>query len=232
MSAETPVREGYIDFEVASAGQTYQTFYKIFGELKPGVCPLIALHGGPGVNGAYLEILSDVTNGRPGPLIVYDQIGNGRSTHLPEKMGDTDFWTVQLFVDELNNLIRKLEITEYDLLGHSWGGILASSFVVQGAPGLRKLVISSSPASMQLWIDAQEVLKAQLPKEVRETIEKHEKDGTTDSKEYEEAVGVYYSRHLCTLDPMPEPIASGFECIAKDPTVYLTMSVAAPISNQ
>ncbi|KAJ2929660.1 hypothetical protein H1R20_g7455, partial [Candolleomyces eurysporus] len=224
MSDEIPIREGYIDFEVASTGQTYQTFYRYFGELRPGVRPLIALHGGPGVNCTYLEILTDVTKSHPGPLIVYDQIGNGRSTHLREKMGDTDFWTVQLFIDELNNLIKKLDITEYDLLGHSWGGMLASSFVAQGAPGLQKLVISSSPASMQLWIEAQEVWKAQLPKEVRETIEKHEKDGTTDSKEYEEAVGVYYSRHLCTLDPMPAPIASGFECIATDPTVYLTMN--------
>jgi len=34
-------------------------------------------------------------------VIFYDQVGNGRSTHLPER--GADFWTVDLFVRELRN---------------------------------------------------------------------------------------------------------------------------------
>jgi L-proline amide hydrolase len=223
MAADSLVFEGLLDFEIASIGRTCQTWYKIFGEIKPGVRPLIALHGGPGVNSAYLEILTDVTDGRPGPLIVYDQVGTARSTHLPEKMGDTEFWSVQLFVDELNNLLTKLEIKEYDLLGHSWGGMLAASHAVQGPPGLKHLILSSSPASIPLWIESQHILRATLPQDIQDTMIKHELEGTVQSKEYQAANAVFYSRHLCVLDQMPGPIAEGFACIGQDPTVYMTM---------
>ncbi|KIJ26792.1 hypothetical protein M422DRAFT_272136 [Sphaerobolus stellatus SS14] len=36
------------------------------------------------------------------PVIVYDQIGNGKSTHVREKTGDGSFWTEELFCDELD----------------------------------------------------------------------------------------------------------------------------------
>jgi pimeloyl-ACP methyl ester carboxylesterase len=81
---------------------------------------LVALHGGPGVNHGYLLILSDLTQTYSIPLVVYDQIGTGYSTHLPEKRGDTSFWTEELFLAELNNLLTYLRIKDdYDLLGHS-----------------------------------------------------------------------------------------------------------------
>lgn len=50
----------------------------------------------------------------------YDQIGCGRSTDLPEKLGDEAFWSVELFVAELDNL--GLRETGFHLLGQSWGG--------------------------------------------------------------------------------------------------------------
>jgi L-proline amide hydrolase len=40
------------------------------------------------------------------PLVFYDQIGNGLSMHLPEKKGDEEFWTDDLFHAELTNLLR------------------------------------------------------------------------------------------------------------------------------
>lgn len=54
-------------------------------------------------------------------------------------------------------------------------------------------------------------------------LDKHEADGTTDSKEYHDAVDVFYARHVCRLDPMPTDVVEAFGSIEKDPTVYLTM---------
>ncbi|TEB33465.1 proline-specific peptidase [Coprinellus micaceus] len=222
MSILADITEGHIDFEVSSISQTCKTYYKIIGTLQPGVRPLIALHGGPGVNSEYLEILSDVTNNRPGPLIVYDQIGNGLSTHLPEKMGDGEFWTVQLFIDELNNLIRKLGITQYDLVGQSWGGMLGASFAIRHPPGLKHLILFSVPASMDLWVKAQVDLKSKFPQVLQDALDKYEEDAQT-TPEYQEAMGYYWSHHLCILSPMPQPIANGFAWIEKDPTVQVSM---------
>ena len=51
--------------------------------------------------------------------------------HLPEKAKDPAFWTGQ-FVGELNNLLVHLGIqNDYDLLSHSWGGMLSSLHAVQ-----------------------------------------------------------------------------------------------------
>ena len=41
-------------------------------------------------------------------VVHYDQLGNGRSTHLRDK--GADFWTLELFLDELASLIRHLGI--------------------------------------------------------------------------------------------------------------------------
>ncbi|MDP1293891.1 alpha/beta fold hydrolase, partial [Klebsiella variicola] len=69
-------------------------------------------------------------------VINYDQLGNGRSTHLPDK--DPSFWTVGLFLEELNNLLQHLEISDnYAILGQSWGGMLGSEHAILQPKGLR-----------------------------------------------------------------------------------------------
>ncbi|KAJ7135099.1 proline-specific peptidase [Mycena filopes] len=226
MSPPAPeVLEGFIDFHVASAGKPCATWYKVIGDLHGSIRPLVALHGGPGVNHAYLLILSDLTKAHGIPLIVYDQIGTGNSTHLPEKMGDTGFWTEQLFLDELDNLLSYLGVQDnYDILGHSWGGMLGSRHASKQPPGLKHLVLASTPADMGLWVTSQNALRTELPRAVQDTLDLHEKNGTTESEEYQAAVGVFYSRFLCTINPLPSPVAEGFAWIKRDPTVYLTLN--------
>ena len=95
----------------------------LIGDLHSGKRPLVALHGGPGVSTDYLFAYSNITVLYGIPVILYDQLGAGRSTHLPEKLGDASFWTIQLFLDELDNLLTHFKIKDdYDLLGHSWEG--------------------------------------------------------------------------------------------------------------
>ena len=218
--------EGEVDFDVPATEKPCKTWYKIFGNLKSGSRPLICLHGGPGVGHDYMLAMQDMTIKHNIPVVLYDQLGTGLSTHLPEKRLDTSFWTVQLFLDELDNLLKHLDITDYDVLGHSWGGMLGASHAINQPKGLNRLIISDSPASMKLWVKACDHLRDGLPKEVQDTLKKHEADGTTDSEEYEEAVGVFYARHLCRVQPMPEDLRKGLDWIKKDDTVYYTMYVS------
>ncbi|KAF7337587.1 Proline iminopeptidase [Mycena sanguinolenta] len=220
------VIEGEVDYIVPAAGKPCKTWYKAIGDFHASNSrrPLVALHGGPGVNHSYLLILSDLTEAHSIPLIVYDQIGNGNSTHLPEKMGDISFWTDQLFLDELTNLLTRLGVKEYDLLGHSWGGMLASRHAAKQSAGMKHLVLASAPASVKLWAKYQNMLRAELPPDVQAVLDEHEKNGTMDSAEYQVAIGVFHSRYLCKVDPLPKPVAEGFEWMQKDPTVFLTMN--------
>ncbi len=135
--------EGFIPFG------KYQTWYRVFGDLQDSLAPLVIVHGGPGCTHDYLDGLKAIAEtGRA--VIFYDQVGGGRSTLLPDK--GADFWTVQLFLDELDNVLSNLGIADrYDLLGQSWGGMLVAEHAINQPKGLNALVISNSPASMALW---------------------------------------------------------------------------------
>jgi L-proline amide hydrolase len=200
----------------------YKTWYRITGDLGSGKPPLIVAHGGPGCTHDYVDSFKDIAaTGRA--VIHYDQVGNGKSTHLPEKGGD--FWTVPFFRTELHNLIDHLGIRDaYCLLGQSWGGMLAAEFAVERPAGLKALIIANSPAAMKTWISEANRLREALPPEVQATLLKHEQAETTDSVEYMEATDVFNQRHVCRVVPMPPEVKRTFDAIATDPTVYHTMN--------
>lgn len=217
-----PTTDGTLPFLIGT--ETFDTYYKVVGSLSAGI-PLVTLHGGPGSTHHYLLSMSDLATPERA-VVFFDQLGSGASTHLPDR--PDSFWTPELFMSQLASLLTSLGISgQYDLLGHSWGGMLASQFgsTFSGpeVKGLRRLVLSSSPASMALFEKGCAGLITKLPKDVQETLKKHEDAGTTDSKEYEEAVQVFYERHLCRVKPFPEDLVKSFECMAQDSTVYHTM---------
>jgi len=184
--------------------------------------PLVVLHGGPGCTMDYVLSIADLAE-RGIPVVHYDQLGNGRSTHLPD--ADPASWTVELFLEELDTVLAHLGVEgDYDLLGQSWGGMLAAEHAVRRPAGLRHLVIANSPASMPLWLEAAAGLRAQLPADVQEALDTHERAGTTDSPEYRAATDVFYARHVCRIQPMPAEVAATFAWIDTDPTVYHAMN--------
>lgn len=215
MSA-APVQEGFASF------RGYRTWFRVTGELGARKTPLVVLHGGPGCTHDYVDSFKGLA-ARERAVIHYDQLGNGRSTHLREK--GPDFWTPRLFLDELENLLRHLRIADrYHVLGQSWGGMLGAEHAVTQPKGLRALVIANSPASMELWVREANRLREALPPEVQATLLKHERAGTTNDLEYKKAVRVFYDRHVCRVTPWPEEVARTFKAIDEDPTVYMTMN--------
>ena len=200
----------------------WKTWYRITGDLASGQAPVVALHGGPGGTHDYLLTMADLSrSGRP--VIHYDQLGNGKSTRLRDK--GVDFWTVQLFLGELQNLLDALGVADaYHIVGQSWGGMLAAEHAIRRPRGLRSVVISDSPASMRLWLAAAATFRAQLPDDVQRTLNEHEAAGTTDSAEYQDAMEVFYDRHVCRIKPRPAELTATFAAIAEDATVYGTMN--------
>ena len=201
---------------------SYRTWYRVTGDLSARKAPLVVLHGGPGCTHDYVDAFKGLA-ARGRAVVHYDQLGNGRSTHLRDK--GASFWTPRLFLDELENLLRHLKIDgRYHVLGQSWGGMLAAEHAVTQPKGLRALVIANSPASMELWVREANRLRDELPPQVQATLLKHEKAGATDHSEYKEAMRVFYDRHVCRVTPWPEEVARTFKAIDEDPTVYMTMN--------
>src|SRR5665647_811443 len=205
------------------AFRDWKTWYRISGDLSTGVTPLVVAHGGPGCTHDYVLSIAALSE-RGRPVIHYDQLGAGNSTHLREK--GADFWTVQLFLDELDNLLEKLAIKDnYHLLGQSWGGMLGAEHAIRQPEGLRSLVISNSPASMTLWVAEAKKLRAAMPKEERDALDRHEAAGTTDDPEYLAATAAFYARHVCRVVPNPPEFVRPAAHLLTDGQVCLAMTV-------
>ncbi|KAI1624324.1 proline-specific peptidase [Exophiala viscosa] len=219
------ITENTVPFKHPSLPYPCETYYKIYGDITSGVRPLVTLHGGPGMSHNYLLSISRLASTHSIPVIFYDQIGTGRSTHLRSKRLDTKFWTTELFIAELDNLLSSLNIADsFDLLGQSWGGMLGAMFAVRGHQGLAKLIISNSPASMPLWLESCNYWRTQLPSEIEHALQKHEKNGTFDDPEYKAAVEYFYKLHLCRTFPFPKDLQDSIDWVERDDTVYMTMN--------
>jgi proline iminopeptidase len=81
-------REGYVDF------RGYRTWYRFVGDLNTPKTPLLALHGGPGSTHNYFSPLERLGSARP--VVVYDQIGCGKS----DRPTDVE-WSLDVFRDEV-----------------------------------------------------------------------------------------------------------------------------------
>lgn len=189
-------------------------------------------------------------------IVIYDQFGCGAS--LPSEPHDrarferiisdaqaeseAGLWTVDLFMDELENLVRHLVISSsFDLLGQSWGGMLATQFVIERKPkGLRHFILANTTPSIPDWVESSRQLiepdKVGFPREMRNIIkfvEKHpdledvldpkeieemkEKGVGVESREYEEAMTEFMRRFDLRIQPWPESFTTAIEMAGKGP---------------
>jgi L-proline amide hydrolase len=213
VSSHGPAREGHMDF------RGHQIWFQVIGEDMPGRFPLLTLHGGPGAAHDCIEPLGELAaQGRR--VIFYDQLGCGRS----DKPHDPSLWMIELFLDELDAVRSELRLERIHLFGLSWGGMLAMEYALRRPPGLASLVLASAPASMQRWTAEADRLRRLLPATVQETLVRHERDGSTDSAEYQQAMLVFYERHVCRRKPWPDPVRRSIDQLMANPEVYLTMN--------
>jgi proline iminopeptidase len=119
--------------------------------------PIVVVNGGPGFNHTYLH-LSVAWNelGTRGPVVFYDQRGNGRSQAL--SAGQT--CTLQDNIEDLEALRRHLAYPKIILIGHSWGGYLSMAYAARYPERVEKLVLVGTAGPKWLEIpdrDGQQV---------------------------------------------------------------------------
>ena len=184
---------------------------------------MIVCHGGPGATHDYVAPIAEQLRGSGRACVLYDQLGNGRSDHLPD--ADPSFWTVERFERELAALAAHLGIDgRYHVVGQSWGGMLALLHALEHPPGLLSVVAADSPASIPAFVaGCNELLDAMEP-DVRDTIRAGERSGETATPEFQAAVMQFYRRHVCRLETWPDDVVASFDAMEADPTVYGTMN--------
>lgn len=111
----------------------------------PGAPPLLVLHGGPGAEHDYLlpQMLALEATGRD--LVFYDQRGGGKS-----RTDDRTPITWQTQVSDLAAVISELDLApegrELEIVGYSWGALLAMLYAIEAAAGR----VSPAPSRLAL----------------------------------------------------------------------------------
>jgi proline iminopeptidase len=111
-------------------------YYRLYGKGNP----LLIINGGPGLNSdGFVGLAKDLSAGNQ--TIIYDQRGTGKSTVSPV---DSSTITMQLMVEDMEVLRKHLGIVQWSILGHSFGGMLASYYASIHPEHIRLMILSSS----------------------------------------------------------------------------------------
>jgi proline iminopeptidase len=196
--------EGYVD---VPGGRVW---YRIVGSGTE--TPLLLLHGGPGVPSYYLKPLAALADERP--VIFYDQLGAGRS----DPITDTTLLTVDRFVAELAAVREALGLDEVHILGHSWGTMLATDYLLTKPAGVRSVILASPALSIPRWLADADTLLLTMPDSIQDAVARHEAAGTFDAPEYQAAVLAFYQRYVARRLPWSADLDSAVAQLSA--TVY------------
>jgi len=152
---------------------------------------IIVIPGGPGLGFGYLK--DEMTNilSNDFQLFFYDQRGCSHSTGTD----DTTKLTMMNFVDDLEKLRKTLKLEKLNLLGHSFGGLLAMFYSIEHPENVESLIlVESDPASKKNWDSFRIVISSR-----KTTTDKQELLAISEIKNWQndpELVEKYYKIHF------------------------------------
>ena len=105
--------------------------------------PCIYLHGGPGYWSKSFQSIAGNDLEEDLGMVYLDQRGCGRSAHDPNRN-----YSLTRLVDDIEEVREQLEITEWYLLGHSFGGILAVNYAYRYPEKVTGIILSNVTLDM------------------------------------------------------------------------------------
>ena len=134
--------------------------------------PLMILHGGPGAShGYFLPYLLPLA--RRNRLVFIDERGSGNSVKLEDPKG----YTVENMVEDVEAVREGLALGKMNLLGHSYGGVLAQAYALKYQDHLTHLILASTFPSTTQMNAVFLRMKEKMPPELHQRIDAMEKAG-------------------------------------------------------
>lgn len=125
---------------------------------------LFLIHGGPGVDHSYFRPwMSPLAEHFQ--LVYMDNRGNGRSEYTGHET-----YNMEQMSDDIDGLRRYLGLEKINLLGHSFGGMLALTYVLKYPETLHKLVVAASAPSYDFWEEAQSIAMSRGTEDQKEIV--------------------------------------------------------------
>jgi proline iminopeptidase len=118
---------------------------RIWVELEGKGRPLFLLAGGPGSSHAYMHQFSRLKEEH---LLVYlDSYGRGRSDTALQ----VSEYGLNRDVEDMEGVRKALGFDKIDVLGHSYGGVLAQAYAVKYRESVAHLVLANTFFSGEMW---------------------------------------------------------------------------------
>ena len=184
---------------------------------------LLLLHGGPGVTHEYFEAFDSWFPAAGYEYYYYDQLGS----YYSDQPADPDLWELPRFVAEVEQVRQALGLdsTNFYLLGHSWGGVLAIEYALKYQQHLKGLVISNMMASIPAYNTyADEVLMPEMDPAVLAEVKQIEARQDFQNPRYMELLlPHHYVKHVLRMPPeeWPDPVNRAFKHL--NPAIYVPM---------
>jgi len=151
--------------------------------------PIVALHGGPGLDGSVWFPALDPLAGRGYRIVAPDHRANGRSD-----AGEPERWTVPQMADDVEALIGALGLVDAVVFGWSFGSFVAQSHMVRHGSAAAYVLMGTiaEPGALEL---VHEQLERFEPESLRRQV--------TDSWELEATVETPEQCRQLLHDQMP-----------------------------
>lgn len=139
------IEEGYVEVDGG------RLFFKSMGSGDP----IIVLHGGPGFDHRqFLPYIWQLAEHHK--VILFDQRGTGLSSGPV----DVESISIDTFIADIEAVRSAFGIDRMNLLGHSWGGILAMHYGIRHPERLKTLILCSTAASFASFGEMRENYEA------------------------------------------------------------------------
>jgi proline iminopeptidase len=184
---------------------------------------LLLLHGGPGMTHEYFEAFDSYFPGAGIEYYYYDQLGS----YYSDQPDDDALWETPRFVEEVEQVRQALGLDQsnFFLLGHSWGGILAMEYALAHQEHLRGLIISNMMASIPAYNEyARNTLMPAMDQEVLAELRRMEAEGRyTDPRYMELLMPHHYEHHVLRMPAAqwPDPVNRALKHV--NPKIYVPM---------
>ena len=184
---------------------------------------VLLLNGGPGATHEYFECFENFLPAEGIEIIYYDQLGCGNS----DNPNDVALWDLGRYVEEVEQVRKALHLdaSNFYLLGHSWGGILAMEYALKYQHTMKGLIISNMMSSCPEYGKyADEVLAKQMDPKVVAELNQIEKAKDFSNPRYMELLlPNFYEKHILRFPSKdwPEPVNRSLAKLNQ--SLYVTM---------
>jgi proline iminopeptidase len=184
---------------------------------------LLLLHGGPGMTHEYFESADSYLPAGGIEYYYYDQLGSFYS----DQPKDSSLWRTERFVEEVEQVRKALgmDSTNFFLLGHSWGGLLATEYALKYGQNLKGLVISNMMSSIPAYNEyATKALMPAMDQKVLAEVKAIEAKKDYANPRYMELLGPnHYEKHLLRkpMAEWPDPVMRAMKHVNND--IYIPM---------